>query len=165
MRTFGHASIWRRSRAHPWKGAHAETSRCRDAKPLRPVCGLDWLSGIWSLEDRTATDSQEQMPEQLDLEFRALVAAPGREPRSAEPDHPPDSGLNGTLRETLGPRLGPVLSQLFDRMEIAEQEIKRAQAHHPRLRDRFHRACRQLQPPPVLEGLSDQLYRAHAREI
>ena len=56
------------------------------------------------------------------------------------------------------------ISGLFDQMEVAEDEIAKAQNRHPDAKEKLWNAFRLMQPG-VLLGFPDELYRAHCREL
>jgi len=80
----------------------------------------------------------------------------------------PEQQRPARLRAVLG-ELGSVVSQTFDRMEIAEEEIRAAnvaRGRSPGDKDsRVHRSFRILCPPECMLGKSSEVYRAHAREL
>jgi hypothetical protein len=62
--------------------------------------------------------------------------------------------------------LGSTVQSTFRRMEIAEEEISKAKAGaSPEEAARVHEAFKELAPGPALHPLSDDVYRAHAREL
>lgn len=61
--------------------------------------------------------------------------------------------------------LGPVIDRTFDRMGIAEEEISAGKARHPRRAKRIDAVFRKLMPTQPLREKSDDVYRAHAREL
>jgi hypothetical protein len=58
-----------------------------------------------------------------------------------------------------------VVSETFDRMEVAEEEIASAKRRYKRIAHRINRAFKILWPTPGLRMFSTELYRAHAREL
>ncbi len=64
-----------------------------------------------------------------------------------------------------GAALAIAIRSTFDRMAIAEEEIASAKRRFPREAEQVHRAFKILCPPPGLRGLSDEVFRAHAREL
>ena len=60
---------------------------------------------------------------------------------------------------------GRVIADTFRRMEIAEEEISAARESHPDASTRLEAAFGALVPTEPLSGLSDELYRHHAREL
>jgi len=73
-------------------------------------------------------------------------------------------GFFETLREVIQDPWS-VISSVFEKMKIAEEEISSAKQKHPEeaesLRDAFGILC----PPLLLQSLNIKLYRAHAREL
>mgnify|MGYP007059383117 CR=1 FL=1 len=61
--------------------------------------------------------------------------------------------------------LGEVISTCFSDMEIAEQEIARAQKRHPAQADLIWQSFKHLMPSELLSPKTETLYRAHCREI
>lgn len=58
-----------------------------------------------------------------------------------------------------------VITNTFRRMDIAEQEIARAQRQHPKHKDRIFPLFRHLCPTPPLAHVIDEIYRSHCREL
>lgn len=74
--------------------------------------------------------------------------------------------MNDAIEEIFGTKLSYSLSTTCKRMEIAEEEIRAALERHPAkatLIDRIGFGI--LVPPRALDGLSDEVYRRHAREL
>jgi hypothetical protein len=57
------------------------------------------------------------------------------------------------------------INNAFGRMEIAEEEILKAQARHPEQADTLWEQFAILCPSPVLQGKGDHVYRAHCQEL
>ncbi|KOV84805.1 hypothetical protein ADL03_15185 [Nocardia sp. NRRL S-836] len=58
------------------------------------------------------------------------------------------------------------MTDAFERIGLAEQEIAAAQVRHPRHADRIWHSFSLLQPDPGLERMnSEMVYRSHCREI
>lgn len=70
-----------------------------------------------------------------------------------------------SLADLLPPSTGRIIANTFRRMTIAEEEIRAAKARHPEKAAKLDKAFRYLCPPALLNGLDDQLYRAHCKEI
>jgi|ERR1700742_253971 len=59
-----------------------------------------------------------------------------------------------------------VMAEAFDQMELAEDEIRKAQDRHPAHRDRLYHSFSLLKPNMGLERMaSEMVYRAHCREL
>jgi len=72
----------------------------------------------------------------------------------------------GVLMSTLMGSMGSTVQSTFRRMEIAEEEIAKAKSGaSPEAAARVHEAFKDLVPGPALQPLSDDVYRAHAREL
>ena len=72
----------------------------------------------------------------------------------------------GVLMSSIMGDLGPIVKSTFRRMEIAEEEIARAKkGASPEVAARVHEAFKDLVPGAALQPLSDDVYRAHAREL
>jgi len=71
------------------------------------------------------------------------------------------------FRELLGLRLSDTLDRLFRAMEIAEEEIAKAQERWPEKKEELWGAFRYLSVGTctIPEGYADQVYRAHCQEI
>lgn len=69
------------------------------------------------------------------------------------------------LNEIMGSRLGGWIKSAFDCMEMAEEEIARAQKRFPDKKQEIWESFMLLSPTEVLEGKTDRVYRAHAREL
>jgi len=69
------------------------------------------------------------------------------------------------MLEMFGPSANRI-NNAFRCMEIAEEEILKAQARHPEqaaaINDKGFMLCC---PPPLLQNLGDDLYRAHCKEL
>ncbi len=61
--------------------------------------------------------------------------------------------------------LAPTVRTIFERMEIAEEEIQRAQVIYPHKADRIWDSFTYLRPSPILIPHTSHLYRAHVREL
>ena len=70
-----------------------------------------------------------------------------------------------SISDLLPPVGGRIIADTFRRMTIAEEEIRAAKARHPEKAAKLDKAFRYLCPPALLNGLDDQLYRAHCKEI
>lgn len=53
----------------------------------------------------------------------------------------------------------------FERMEIAEEEVRRARRLHPDARDRLEAAFPRLVPPDLMVNKAREVYRCHVREL
>ena len=72
----------------------------------------------------------------------------------------------GVLMSSLMGSMGNAVQSTFRRMEIAEEEIEKAKSGaSPEEAARVHETFKDLLPGPVLRPLSDDVYRAHAREL
>lgn len=69
------------------------------------------------------------------------------------------------IMELFGPGEGFEIAQAFRQMEISEEEIESAQARHPWKSGLIWNAFTLLQGTYPLSGKSDDLYRAHCREL
>ncbi len=61
--------------------------------------------------------------------------------------------------------LAPTVRAIFERMEIAEEEIQRAQEIYPHKADRIWDSFTYLRPSPILVPHTSHLYRAHVKEL
>jgi hypothetical protein len=87
-------------------------------------------------------------------------------PSKTDEGVPPGGGHQSADFEALLPReLGGVVSSTFRRIEVAEGEIKNAKHWHPRRHKELNVSFGMLVPTQPLRGLSDDLYRAHCREL
>lgn len=57
------------------------------------------------------------------------------------------------------------VSALFDKMEIAENEIAKAKERYPEDAERLHDCFKLMCPSAPLSDRPDKLYRAHCREL
>jgi len=75
--------------------------------------------------------------------------------------------MNELVSELIGPRFSDALDRLFRAMEIAEEEITRAQERWPGKREEIWDTFKYLSlgTCSIPEGYSDRVYRAHCREI
>lgn len=69
--------------------------------------------------------------------------------------------MKDTMADVLRKVGGGVIAATFDRMLIAEQEIIRGKLRGEKFRLSFGMMC----TPPILQDLSPEVYRAHAREL
>ena len=74
------------------------------------------------------------------------------------------SKITAKLDEMLGGNIGGMLSGLFEQMEWAEDEIKRAGRRHPKQSDRLYHSFRLLTPTHELMS-QEFVYRSHCREL
>jgi hypothetical protein len=72
--------------------------------------------------------------------------------------------IKGLAKVATGSQIHAI-DQTFRRMDIAEQEIARAQRRHPKDKDRIFQLFRLLCPTPPLAHVLDDIYRSHCREI
>ncbi len=98
-----------------------------------------------------------------DIRYLEQPLLPLGEPETSESTEPRD--VESTLEEVLGKGLLETLGGVFDRMEIAEEEIERAKSRWPERRDEIHGAFHLLVPTTVLGEAPDLLYRRHVREV
>jgi hypothetical protein len=116
--------------------------------------------------------------EQLDLLAPKNSAAPTEvSPLSAQTIAPPqfesqdaedaDTELlsRAVTAEILGERMGRTISMLFASMEVAEEEIVRAQSLQPEKSDALYNSFRFLSLSDALQSAPEELYRIHAREM
>lgn len=61
--------------------------------------------------------------------------------------------------------LAPTVRTVFQHMEIAEEEIQKAQEIYPHKADEIWNSFKYLRPSPILEPHTPHLYRAHVREL
>jgi len=75
--------------------------------------------------------------------------------------------MNELVSELIGPRFSDALDRLFRAMEIAEEEIARAQERWPEKRKEIWDTFKYLGlgTCTIPEGYADRLYRAHCQEI
>jgi len=72
--------------------------------------------------------------------------------------------LDGLAQVANGSTVHTVINA-FRRMDIAEDEIARAQRQHPKHKTRIFPLFRQLCPTPPLRHVLDDIYRSHCHEI
>jgi hypothetical protein len=72
--------------------------------------------------------------------------------------------LTAKMDELLGGNLGSMLAGIFERMDWAEDEIKKAQRRHPKQADRIFHSFKLLCSSHELMG-TEFVYRAHCREL
>src|SRR5258708_3531856 len=68
-------------------------------------------------------------------------------------------------RDAGGNEVASAVSFTFDCMKVAEEEIESAKLRFPLEVERADKAFKILCPPPCMRGLSDLVYRSHAREL
>ncbi len=97
---------------------------------------------------------------QLSLDYLLRRRQPELQP-AANAEH---QASKEAMLNLLG-ELAPTVRTVFERMEIAEEEILKAQESYPHKADEIWNSFKYLRPSPILEPNTSHLYRAHVKEI
>lgn len=73
--------------------------------------------------------------------------------------------IQDALAKVMDDDAASVIGRTFELMGSAEDEIKRAQRHYPQAKERIWSAFRILCPTSGMSALSEDVYRAHCREL
>lgn len=76
-----------------------------------------------------------------------------------------DAPESGSLSDLLPPALARTVRVTFDRVEIAEEEIRTAKRQFPARASEIHGAFAILCPTEPLRDLSEDVFRFHCREL
>lgn len=75
------------------------------------------------------------------------------------------TAIQGVLAEVWSDSFAATVNQALNDIEVAGEEVEKAQARHPEHNDAVWNAFRSLERPEVLFSKAETLYRAHCHEL